>query len=206
METELIEKLLHKYREGETDLGEERLLRAYFRGPNVPAHLQADQELFRSFDNLHGPIPNPRLDDPAFDAALLDRLAEIQAEANDAPAQKPTLPSDRKEEPRVDPGYHSKGGSGGQVRRLMLHVALPLAATVLLAIGAVGMFRTLQPATPADSVYAYEEADAQDAYQQTRQALLLVSEKLNSGNKYVGQLSNLNAAGEVLFPATETAE
>ncbi len=46
MSVEEIEKLLSSYYEGQTSESEEALLRAYFTTHEVPAHLQADKEVF----------------------------------------------------------------------------------------------------------------------------------------------------------------
>lgn len=45
-----IEELLEKYYAGETSIEEERMLRRFFAGPDVPEHLSAESALFRYFE------------------------------------------------------------------------------------------------------------------------------------------------------------
>lgn len=49
MTTKEIEALLAKYYEGETSLGEEHLLKEYFQGENIPAHLLEHKPVFGFF-------------------------------------------------------------------------------------------------------------------------------------------------------------
>lgn len=50
MESAKIEKLLDKYYEAETTLQEEKMLKDYFSGDEVPAHLSEHKELFGYFN------------------------------------------------------------------------------------------------------------------------------------------------------------
>lgn len=49
MELSNIEKLLEKYFEGETTISEEKELKVYFTGENVPSHLERYRDLFQYF-------------------------------------------------------------------------------------------------------------------------------------------------------------
>ena len=49
MKLQEIERVLEKYYRGETSLEEEKMLKAFFAGTEVRAHLQADKELFKGF-------------------------------------------------------------------------------------------------------------------------------------------------------------
>ena len=51
MESAKIEKLLEKYYEAETSLQEEKILKEYFSGSEIPAHLQEHKDIFNYFDN-----------------------------------------------------------------------------------------------------------------------------------------------------------
>ena len=51
MESAKIEKLLEKYYEAETSLQEEKILKKYFSGSEIPAHLQEHKDMFNYFDN-----------------------------------------------------------------------------------------------------------------------------------------------------------
>ena len=51
MESAKIEKLLEKYYEAETSLQEEKILKEYFSGSEIPAHLQEHKDMFNYFDN-----------------------------------------------------------------------------------------------------------------------------------------------------------
>ena len=50
MSSQIIEKLLEKYFEGETSLGEERMLREFFHKEDLPAHLVELREQFGLYD------------------------------------------------------------------------------------------------------------------------------------------------------------
>jgi len=50
MSSQIIEKLLEKYFEGETSLGEERTLREFFQKEDLPAHLVELREQFGLYD------------------------------------------------------------------------------------------------------------------------------------------------------------
>lgn len=47
MELDKIEKLIHRYDEGETSLSEERILQEYFLNEEVPEHLKSYQLIFK---------------------------------------------------------------------------------------------------------------------------------------------------------------
>ncbi|OED37995.1 hypothetical protein AB832_04820 [Flavobacteriaceae bacterium (ex Bugula neritina AB1)] len=51
MELSDIEKLLEKYFDGETTLSEEKELKVYFTGENVPPHLEKYKDLFQFYSN-----------------------------------------------------------------------------------------------------------------------------------------------------------
>ncbi len=51
MESAKIEKLLEKYYEAETSLQEEKILKEYFSGSEIPIHLQEHKDMFNYFDN-----------------------------------------------------------------------------------------------------------------------------------------------------------
>jgi len=72
MNTREVETLLEKFYEGNTSLQEEKALRDFFRGQDVPAHLSPHQHLFTFFgDEQHQEIP-----DQEFDQKLSTRLME----------------------------------------------------------------------------------------------------------------------------------
>jgi hypothetical protein len=54
MNTREIEQLLEKYYEGETSLAEEKLLREFFHGRDVPGHLKEHRALFGFFEEEQG--------------------------------------------------------------------------------------------------------------------------------------------------------
>ncbi|MFC5045963.1 hypothetical protein ACFSTE_14180 [Aquimarina hainanensis] len=51
MELSKIEKLLEKYFEGETTISEEKELKVYFTGDNVPSHLEKYKSMFQFFSD-----------------------------------------------------------------------------------------------------------------------------------------------------------
>ena len=69
MEKKRIEKLIEKFYNGETSIGEERLLENYFSQSNIPPSLEAERDLFRFYSNAR----NEQLPD--------DKLSEMIIEA-----------------------------------------------------------------------------------------------------------------------------
>jgi hypothetical protein len=63
MNTREIEKLLEKYEEGLTTTSEEKELKEFFRGPDVPENLRHYVSLFRYFDQAR----SEKITDPDFD-------------------------------------------------------------------------------------------------------------------------------------------
>jgi hypothetical protein len=81
MNTREIEVLLGKYYEGGTSLGEEKVLRDFFTGPDVPEHLKSHRPLFAFFsDEQH-----LEMDDAGF-------MEKQGAEIAVAPAMSKVIP------------------------------------------------------------------------------------------------------------------
>ncbi len=70
MDTSGIEALLEKFYGGDTSLQEEKVLRAYFGGDNIPDHLKLHQPMFTYFRNEQ----SGELKDPHFERKLTARL------------------------------------------------------------------------------------------------------------------------------------
>jgi len=73
MDSNKIEQLLAKYWESETSLEEEKELREFFNGPNVPDHLKQNVPLFKFFkeEKKSGKL------DPVFDQQVLDKIESL---------------------------------------------------------------------------------------------------------------------------------
>ncbi|MBE0647312.1 MAG: hypothetical protein IH596_05990 [Bacteroidales bacterium] len=69
MTTKEIEALVASYYEGETSLQEEHLLREYFRGENIPAHLLEHKPVFGFFS-----VDAKAAVSPGFESTLKDKL------------------------------------------------------------------------------------------------------------------------------------
>ncbi len=63
MEKKRIENLIEKFYNGETSIGEERLLENYFSQKNIPASLEAERDLFRFYSGSRNEqLPDDRLE------------------------------------------------------------------------------------------------------------------------------------------------
>ncbi len=69
MTTKEIEALVAKYYEGETSLREEHLLKEYFQGDSVPAHLQEHKAVFGFFS-----VDAKTIVSPDFESTLQDNI------------------------------------------------------------------------------------------------------------------------------------
>ena len=78
MNTNGIEALLNKFFEGNTSLQEEKILRDFFHGQDVPAHLQSYKSLFTYFSNEQ----QQKINDQDFEQKLTARLSD---KTNDTP-------------------------------------------------------------------------------------------------------------------------
>jgi hypothetical protein len=76
MNTNEIEVLLEKYLEGNSSLQEEKILRDFFRGQDVPAHLKSYQLLF----NYYSDEQREGIKDQDFEQKLTARLTHEQTE------------------------------------------------------------------------------------------------------------------------------
>lgn len=72
MDFKSIEALLEKYWNAETSLEEEKQLRDFFQGGNVPEHLKEAAELFRYF----GEEKNKSIIDASFDKAVTKQISQ----------------------------------------------------------------------------------------------------------------------------------
>lgn len=138
MNTREIEKLLEKYYDGETSLEEEKMLRAFFTGKEIPAYLQEHAPLFNWVSE------------------------EIQAETS--PDFEILLPEEQKQGKVVSLFRHTP---------VMTWVSRIAAGLAIIA----GLTFTLYQVKNN----RMKEAETKIAYEQTRQALLLLSANLNTG-------------------------
>lgn len=159
MELLKIEQLLDKYWEGVTSLQEEEQLKHYFNTQEVPAHLQATAQLFRSFSRES---EHSYLDDH-FDDELLGKIER------------------------------SSAFSFSRYRKVFNMAA----AISVLVISGIWLFSSNSSQVQSDLAYTentYE--DPQLAYEQTRQALLLVSSIMNEGTQHLEKLESFSEAQE----------
>ncbi|RIV23803.1 HEAT repeat domain-containing protein [Fibrisoma montanum] len=69
-----IDELLERYYEGETSLAEERILRQFFQGDNIPAHLESHAAQFRHFADARKEHPSM-----VFNNRLAEKLNQSEA-------------------------------------------------------------------------------------------------------------------------------
>lgn len=167
-----IRALLDKYWEGETSLEEEARLKQFFAAApeGLPQDLQEAAPLFQYFD-----LATPQFELPA---------AELQAHLEQAPAETPVIKM-------------------GFLRNWMQYAAM---LAIALGIG-YGIQRHMDagdnagtpPATVANTSFRQDGADRvpigeQEAYAETKKALLLLSKNLNKGKQEMAKLNVINEA------------
>ncbi|MDP1621493.1 MAG: hypothetical protein Q8M08_04050 [Bacteroidales bacterium] len=76
MNTGRIEAILKRYYEGNTSLQEEKILRDFFQGQDVPAHLRSHQSMFAYYVEEQ----RQEINDPEFNNKVMERIAEEQPE------------------------------------------------------------------------------------------------------------------------------
>lgn len=81
MEKKRIEKLIEKFYNGETSIGEERLLENYFSQSNIPASLEAERDLFRFYSSSR----NEQLPDDTLNKRIIEA---IESEGGDLTGKK----------------------------------------------------------------------------------------------------------------------
>ena len=160
MNTSEIEALLEKYYEGNTSLQEEKILRDFFQGSQVPEHLESHQPLFRFFE-----------DEQKREIRDRDFEQNMTAKFTGEPVETEIV--------KMYPN-----------RSRFIYVT-GIAATVLLLIG---LFFTFQHDVFKNSLKQTANPEAEIAYADASQALLLVSANLNTGLRQVGRLQMVGKA------------
>jgi hypothetical protein len=162
MNTKEIEQLLGKYFEGETSLLEEKLLKEFFSGDDIPEDFRQYQPMF-SFFNSEASLS---LSDEQQERVLERRLEQYREETSAV-----------KSHPGKKRLYYFSGIAAG---------LLLLAALVFTLRNEIGRRHHHELSNP----------EAEVAYAQTKQALLLVSVGLNTGLDAIQRLGTLNNAME----------
>jgi len=162
MNTKEIDQLLERYFEGETTLVEEKLLREFFSGDDVPENLRQYQPVFRFYSSE----ATLSLSDEQQEKVLSRRIEQYREETSAV-----------KSHPGKKRLYYFSG----------------IAAGLLILIGLVF---TLWNETGRMHHKALANPSAEMAYDQTEQALLLVSVGLNTGLDAVEHLKTLDMAME----------
>ncbi|MEI6454662.1 MAG: hypothetical protein WCO93_00100 [bacterium] len=158
MNTREIEKLLERYEEGLTSIPEEKLLKEFFSGSDVPEHLRPYASLFNYFDQSK----SETITNPDFDVKTDHLLSH------------PNLKSEIVNRKSI---RHSSL----VIRHSSLvtrHYALGIAASVLLIVGLFFTFR--QDIFRKKNTVTYTEQQEQ-AYAEVQKALYTVSANLNIG-------------------------
>ena len=161
MDHETIKGLLDKYWLAETSVEEEKVLAAYFRGPDIDPRLEPFRDLFAYFEEEARVTPGKD-----FESRILERILR------EAPSAGPGA-SGRKDNKRPS-GF----------RRLSISYAA--AASVILLIGAYIMYQPVRqvegPGTAnTGTVIKDTYDDPQQALAAIRHALLTASVRMNQG-------------------------
>lgn len=164
-----IEKLLEKYWEAETTLEEENRLHAYFNSEQVAQDHLVYQPLFNTFKDQKSVTFSGDV------ASIIGSIEEDEAGST-----------------------VSKQAKVFSIRRYLPAVA---AASVLVFGFVMGFNWLNQNNTPTphqNVVVLDEEAEAQEAYRVTREALALLSSNYNKGNAAIQELGHLKRANQLI--------
>ena len=169
MEWNRIEALVKKYWEGETSVDEEKELKQFFSTSDPSQWPESLREVADLFRYYATEEAKQPLGQ-AFDDRLLSQL---------------------KSRP-----------SGKEIKLRPLYLKwLQLAACLVLVVSAVLVFREQNVKTEIQAVQRTKQdtfEDPEQAYEETRKALLLVSVQLNRGKSYAGEIRKINEAEELV--------
>lgn len=176
MELQKINELLEKYWNGNTSLEEEQMLTQYFRDNEVPARLKGVAALFCQFEaGRQTEVP-----DKDFDDQVLQKISQVE------PAKVRSLPQ------RMLPQRQPLHG------QLWLKIAAIL--LIFLTAGLLWLNQADRELPVAEQTETTQDTyqDPQQAYEQTRQALLLVSSLMNEGTQHLEELEAFSEAQETI--------
>lgn len=176
MDFDRIEKLLEKYWECETSIEEERELKDFFNGGQVPEKWQSFIPLFQYYEKekAEGGL------DHFFDERL---LAQIEQETNASDQSKPK----------------------GKVRKLINDV-LKVAAVILVLVTSAYFVREniIENKETVNTEIANTIEDPKEAFEEAKKALMLISKNFNKGKKEASKMSVFKDAQEQVKKGTET--
>jgi hypothetical protein len=170
MDYNKIKILLDKYFEGETSLEEEALLETYFGQPDIATELQKYQPLFRYLE----------------EEKTIDLTVDLEEKVIGQLTDKENI-------------------DGGDIKKKHIKRWIApwfkIAAAILLMIGGYTIYlqqQRIEPVAPAiDKFAAYDAMTEQEAYERTKAALMLISNKLNKGTSQAKKsLSTIKEATE----------
>lgn len=157
MDSEHIEKLLEKYWDCQTSLEEERELRDFFRGGEVPEKLRDTASLFRYFDDEQS---RKLVGD--FDKKVKSKLSGSRPK-----------------------GRVVKMLSWKQVARIAAGLVVVVAATFLIR-------EEIRKSYPEEMQDSY--TDPQLAYEETKKALMMISNTFGKAKRETGRIKIFNEA------------
>ncbi len=166
MDLKKAEALLAEYYEGRTSREEEAFLKDFFRKEKVPSEMEADRQLFLSLMESEEEI----LPDPQFDEKLFAAIEE----------------QDRKNN-----GLNKREISRKPLARRMVIAVSGIAAGIAILIGSYFMLIEQQV---HNNLLAGEEYTIQEtmlAYEEARNALVMVSQVMNRGTEKLEPLSKM---------------
>lgn len=152
MNSRQIEILLERYFSGETSLEDEKVLKEFFHGKDIPLHLASLKEQFEFFSKEK---EKEQLD-LSFDDKIIELITKEETQDNK------------------------------RSRRLYLYMASGIAASILILMSIFFQFN------PFSKHIKETFSDPQLAYNETKKALLMVSQTLNSGIDPIAKASKFN--------------
>lgn len=169
MSEKRINEILNHYWAGESSLEEEVVLKQYFAQGELPA----EHERYRALFSFYAKEEKRQM-----------RGGEVR-EFVSSEVQQPISPSFEKPQDRS---------------RSLTHSSLFFLAAAFALLISLSIFLMPQPQDPNHiSLTADTFEDPEEAYQEARKALLLVSARLNSGRKFQQELRPIRRVSEMLY-------
>lgn len=165
MESERITALLERYWQGETTLEEEKELKLFFTGEDVPEELQKEGAFFNYLNAQHQKTAPD-------DEEIIAMISKLQPEAP------------KKEK---------------HVNMWLLNAGKAAAVILIISVAAFFIRQDYESRKEQmDPVLADTFEDPQKAFEETKKALMLVSQQFGKGKKHAQKLKALDDATETV--------
>jgi hypothetical protein len=185
MDLDKINGLLQKYWNAETSLEEEQQLRTFFAREPVPESLKETASLFRYFEKQN----EVRLDDPSFNKSLREKINPL------TPGSGPI------ESKPAGQGRLFSSPFGAQGVKYVARIAAGLLVVVAATFFIREEVRKAFPDEPDDTY-----SDPKVAFEETKKALMMISNSFNKAQKEASKINVFNEAQEKIHGGSSPVE